>query len=86
MFTALRLQLRNYKREPFSFLETIDSRYKEHRYMLTVIEVDTRHYFYLEPEDNLFEILDKLDKEVKVIAVVVTDFKKHIHYYNSRRM
>lgn len=50
--------------------------------MITVIEAGDRVlHFALEPEDNLFEILDKVEKENCVLTVIVTDYKKHQHFY-----
>ena len=82
MFNHLRLSLRNYKEEPFSFLEVIDCRYIKHRYMLTVIEVNDRVlHFAIEPNEDIFEIIDKVEQEKDVLTVIVTDYKKHKHYY-----
>lgn len=82
MFNGTRLKLRSYKEEPFSFLEVIDCRYKEHRYMLTVIERDDRVLHYgIELDEDIFEIIDKVEQEKDVLTVIVTDYEKHKHYY-----
>lgn len=83
MLTSIRLKLRGYKREPFSFIETIDSLEKNYQYELTVVEDNARvlHFSIEDDNDNIFTIIDKVAKEPYVMAIEITDWKNKEHYY-----
>ena len=85
MFENIKLSLRGYSKEPFTYLETIDCKERTLRWKLSVIERKRTLQFFLNPwaGDNVFEILEKVEKETEVLALVLTDYEKHIHYYKE---
>lgn len=86
MFEGIRFKLRHYNEQPFSALECLDSKEREERFYITILETNqTLHEWAIEPwvGDNIFEIADKLAKESCVKAVVFSDYKKHIHYWKE---
>ena len=82
MFEKARFKLRGFKDEPYSFLEVIDCRLKDNRFTLTVIETDGRVLSYsIEDYENIFEIVDKVLMESIVRTLIVSDNRKHKHYW-----
>lgn len=84
MFEHLRLKLKGFKEEPFSFEETLDSKYRNYQYELTVIEDNRVLRFALDDiEDDVNEIASKVCKETFVRDVIFTDFRNHKHFYKE---
>lgn len=88
MMEGIRLKLRHYEVKPFSVLEVLDCKEREERFYITILETNqTLHEWAIEPwaGDNIFEIVDKLEKESCIRAVIITDYKKHVHYWREYR-
>lgn len=84
MFNGIRLYLRRFKKEPFSFLERLDCLERDYQYMLTVIENTGRVlHFAIEDNEDIIEIVDKVSKEEYVVTIIVTDYKRHQHYWKN---
>lgn len=81
MFNGIRLYLRRFKKEPFSFLERLDCLERDYQYMLTVIENNGRVlHFAIEDNEDIIDIIDKVSKEEFVTTIIVTDYKRKVHY------
>lgn len=83
MFETLRFKLRSFKREPFSFIETLNAKESDYRYELTVIEGNRVLHYGIEYYEDIFDIVDKVCKEPTVFGVIVTDYDNKIHYYKE---
>ena len=96
MLEGIRLKLRHYEVQPFSALEVLDCKEREERFTcgvsnkvrfyITILETNQKlHEWAIEPwaGDNIFEIVDKLEKESCIRAVIITDYKKHVHYWRE---
>lgn len=82
MLETIKLSLRGYKKEPYSFIETINCKEIENRFEIIVIEPERTLYFPLEDDaDDLIDLVKKIELERTTNAVIVNDNKHQIHYY-----
>lgn len=84
MLEPARLKLRRFRKEPFSFLERLDCLERDYQYELVIIENTGRVlHFAIEDNEDIIEIVDKVSKEEFVTTIIVTDYKRKIHYWKN---
>lgn len=86
MLMTMRMKMRKFTVEDFNYIEVLDCRDRGlYRWTLDVVEKNgVEHCYNIEYYENIFEIIDAVMKETSVIAVRLSDYDTHKHYWRVK--